>query len=131
MFRSRMGQVESVATHWAIFMPQPQVHGALLARRSAVRLAPGDSDEKSTTRMSYSSHGPPEYCEMPYTTSVATAMPIVHLRALARGVGRRRRRSASRARFFIRPGARLSHEVANKPCNGTATALPCNGRVTR
>ena len=38
---------------------------ALLARRSAVRFAAGVSEEKSTTRMSSSSHGTPEYCEMP------------------------------------------------------------------
>ena len=64
MFLSRMGHVESVATHWAMFMPQPHVHRALLARRSAVRFALADSDEKSTTRMSSSSQGTPEYCEI-------------------------------------------------------------------
>jgi hypothetical protein len=60
-----MGHVESIATHWAMFMPQPHVQRALFARRSAVRFALGERDEKSTTRMSSSSQGTPEYCEMP------------------------------------------------------------------
>lgn len=65
MFLSRMGHVESVATHWAMFMPQPHVQRALFARRRVVRFAAGVSEEKSTTLMSSSSQGTPEYCEMP------------------------------------------------------------------
>jgi hypothetical protein len=107
MFRSRIGQVMSVATHWARFMPQPQVHRVLLARRSASLRAPDDSEEKSTTRMSFSSHGTPAVSDRPYTISATTAMTRLHLAALTSGEPRRRR-LFTRACFFMFD-ARLSH----------------------
>ena len=64
MFSVRIGQVLSVATHWASCMPHVHAQRARLAAWSAVFLAFELSDEKSTTAIARSSYGTPAFSEM-------------------------------------------------------------------
>ena len=79
MFSSRNGQVLSVATHCAVFIPQPQVQRERFAALSASRFWLEVNAEKSTTLIALSSYGTPDRSTTAYPINATNPPAPSHL----------------------------------------------------